>query len=215
MTPEGLVQIRVIKAGMNRGRLNNLLLNTGITSYHPSGGKQDVSKLRESKSLKTPRTQIRTFSSFGVKANIEYNKGTTQLVVQETCLGSRMVHCQKEIENTLAITSYHYSIFIGLLLSDGWISTYYKTNTNPRLKFRQPYSKYKVILSVFNNIAGYCERYPYYYGRMAKGKPISHVIIRTQILPCFKNLHALFFFFFLEKQKDYQKIYTIFWHRWL
>lgn len=106
LAPAGLAQIREIKAGMNKKRPNNLLLNSDTNFYLSSEEEEGVSTLRVSKYLKSPNTQkrtegrpqaslwfkgaapLRTFSSLGFKTNISCNKGRdTQLVVRETCLG--------------------------------------------------------------------------------------------------------------------------------
>lgn len=96
------------------------------------------------------------------------------------------------------IPHYYYSIFVGLLLSDGWsnIPTHHdnKININARIKLRQPYANLEYIWAVFNIIRQYCDRYPYHYVGLRNGKSVHDVIIRTQCLPCFIELHYMFYF---------------------
>jgi hypothetical protein len=103
----------------------------------------------------------------------------------------------KEISSKTKISSYYYSIFIGLLLSDGWsyIPARHNNeiNLNARIKFRQPYTNLEYILAVFNTISQYCDRYPYHYVGLRNGKRVHDVIIRTRCLPCFTELHSMFY----------------------
>ena len=98
----------------------------------------------------------------------------------------------KEVSTYIGIPPYQYSIFIGLLLSDGWVHIPYNKNIenrHARIKFRQPYANVEYSLSVFNEISDYCEKPPYYSGQ---GLPTRHVMIATSCLPCFTKLYSMF-----------------------
>jgi len=107
----------------------------------------------------------------------------------------------KEISSKTKISPYYYSIFIGLLLSDGWAYIPARHNNeinlNARIKFRQPYTNLEYILAVFNTISQYCDRYPYdYVGPLLLRRDVKRVhdvIIRTRCLPCFTELHSMFY----------------------
>lgn len=203
-TPEGLSEIREVKSGMNTGRaFTNSLLNSDASSKVP----RKVQKLSVSKSLNTPRIQKITFSSQWVKVKTNCNESRdTQLVVRGTNLGSRG-GCDNYRVCQSKIPPYYYNIFVGLLLSDGWLSEHSKTKPNLRLKFRQPYSQAEVIWYVLNNISHYCERSPYYYSGLRKGKYLHHILIRTCSFPYFTELYSVFFF--NKKKRLPENIYDL------
>ena len=88
------------------------------------------------------------------------------------------------------------SIIVGLLLSDGWLSlSVSQTLKNARLGFRQSLDKFEYVWFIwFNCLSHYCERYPYSYSSVRKGKPHYNATITTRALPCFTKLYNLFYF---------------------
>lgn len=136
----------------------------------------------------------------------------TQLVVWGTNLGSTAGgygQLKKEISDSVAIPPYQCSIFVGLLLSNGWLSLPYRgaREPNARFGFRLSYTQLDYIWSVFNDISFYCNRYPYSYVGVRKGTPFHIVTLTTQRLPCFTELYSMFYF---NKKKILpQNVYNI------
>jgi hypothetical protein len=54
------------------------------------------------------------------------------------------------------LVPYQYSIIIGLILSDGWLTTPSKTNKNARLGFAQSGDNSKYFWFVFWSLSHYC-----------------------------------------------------------
>lgn len=91
------------------------------------------------------------------------------------------------------IPPYLYSIFIGLLLSEGWANMHGKTNSKARIKFCQPYANKKYIYYVFREIHIYCEKDPYRFNSNLKGKPIDVILISTKWLFSFIDIYSMFY----------------------
>ena len=66
----------------------------------------------------------------------------------------------KQVSNMIVLAPYQYSVVIGLLLSDVWLSFASKTNKNARLGFKQSLSHSVYILFVFNILSHYCSTWP-------------------------------------------------------
>lgn len=60
----------------------------------------------------------------------------------------------------IKISPYQYSVIIGLLLSDGWLSFSNLRSKNPRLGFKQKLSNSEYVWFVFNLLSHYCGSYP-------------------------------------------------------
>jgi len=90
------------------------------------------------------------------------SKGSnTQLVVWGANLGyTTLLYREliKEISDSTVIPPYQYSIFVGLLLSNGWLSMPYSGSRKPNARFglQLPYSQIEYIWPVFNGISFYC-----------------------------------------------------------
>ena len=100
----------------------------------------------------------------------------------------------KQERNMIAIPPYQYSVIVGLLLSDGWLIIPGTTHINPRLGFSQSLSHFKYIWFVFNALSHYCENLPVIRERK-RAKKTTHwaVDVVTRSLPCFAELHSLFY----------------------
>lgn len=114
--------------------------------------------------------------------------------------------------NTLRyiIPQYQYSIFIALLLSNGWAYAHHKINSMVCIKFRQPYANKEYIYYVYREISIYCKKYPYRYtnSRHLKGKPIDEILIATKWLYCLNEIYSIFYIKKNEKIVPYN-IYNL------
>jgi hypothetical protein len=66
----------------------------------------------------------------------------------------------KQVSDMIALPSYHKSVIIGLLLSDGWLTIPVKNRKNARLGFKQSVSRATYLWFVFNRLSHYCSNYP-------------------------------------------------------
>jgi hypothetical protein len=123
------------------------------------------------------------------------NLGTTQKIEHvNTALSLYKQHI-KEVSTKDIIPPYRYSIFVGLLLSSGWVNIHNRTKVKTRIKFCQPYENKDYIYHVFREISIYCEKDPYRFvsDRFFKGKPVDNLLITTRWMYCFNNLYYMFY----------------------
>lgn len=99
----------------------------------------------------------------------------------------------KQERNMIAIPSYQYSVIVGLLLSDGWLIIPGTTHISPRLGLSQSLSHFKYVWFVFNALSHYCENFPVLRERRREKKTHWCVDVVTRSLPCFAELHSLFY----------------------
>jgi len=90
------------------------------------------------------------------------------------------------------LTPYITGVIVGLLLSDGWLALY-KGNKHARLGFKQSTIHNSYFWSVFTMLAHYCNSYPNLTVSIVKGLPYFGVQLQTRSLPCFTELHSLFY----------------------
>jgi len=65
------------------------------------------------------------------------------------------------ISKLYKFNNYQYSVVIGLLLSDGWISySKVKNGQNPRLGFKQSLNKFNYFFSTFMVLSPFCNSLP-------------------------------------------------------
>jgi hypothetical protein len=88
---------------------------------------------------------------------------------------------------------FQFSLLIGLLLSDGWLTYASPASKNARLGFKQSLTHFMYFWFVFNSLTAYCSSLPH----LAIGKrnnTLTYAIeIFSRSLPCFTNLHSLFY----------------------
>ena len=116
------------------------------------------------------------------------------LVVWGTNLTS-LVGCgrlTKLESNMIKLPNYQNSVIIGLLLSDGWLIVVSKTS-NARLGFKQAINNAQYVWFVFNELSHYCSSYPHLTKGIRAGKPYFGLQFFTRYLPCFTELHSLFY----------------------
>lgn len=99
----------------------------------------------------------------------------------------------KLVSSIINLPNYNKSIIIGLLLSDGWLTFASKTNKNARLGFKQTINKASYVWFIFNELSHYCSSYPYYAESKRSGKVLYNLGFFTRGLPCFTELHPLFY----------------------
>lgn len=125
---------------------------------------------------------------------LEPDLKTTSLVVYGTNLSStvnypkytRIIHCM------INIPIEHYSIFIGLLLSDAWLQCNLGKG-NARLGIKQTLNNSSYLLDVFFKLSHYCPSYPIITRTTVKGIKHSALQINTRSMPCITELYHLFY----------------------
>lgn len=97
----------------------------------------------------------------------------------------------KIVRNMFVLPPYHKSVVVGILLSDGYLTT--KLNENPRLEFKQSIKNSKYVLFVYNILCHYCHLYPYVLKNVRKDKVHLSLFFYTLQLACFGELRSLFY----------------------
>lgn len=97
--------------------------------------------------------------------SVAHGAGRLELVVWGTLMGSGIGMGKGRLTVKLAqiyvFPPYHYSVIIGLLLSDGWlVFTSKKWSVNPLIGFRQSLEKSHYFFSVFDILAPFCASFP-------------------------------------------------------
>lgn len=99
----------------------------------------------------------------------------------------------KNIRDMIELPPYQYSVAIGLLLSDGWLTFGSTTSLNARLGFTQSRARFDYAWFVFSTLSHYCSNYPSLTTRKRAGNTVYGVQIFTRSLPCFTKVHKLFY----------------------
>ena len=98
-----------------------------------------------------------------------------------------------QVSGMIKLPSHINSIIIGLLLSDGWLIFASKTSKNALLGFAQSGDNSKYFWFVFGYLTHYCSTYPTIRNRTRLGNPTVGLQFFTRSLPCFTELHTLFY----------------------
>jgi len=94
----------------------------------------------------------------------------------------------------IKLPSFHLSVIIGLILSDGGLSFSNKISKNALLRFEQSLSKAMYFYFVFYILSHYCSSYPSYHERYRKpGRASFSLSLFTRALPCFTELYNIFY----------------------
>ena len=88
------------------------------------------------------------------------------------------------------LSPYQYSVIIGLLLSDGWLS---KVRKNACLGFGQSGSNIGYFWFVFWSLSHYCSSYPLLRFRTRLGNKNINWQFSTRSMPCITELYSLFY----------------------
>lgn len=99
----------------------------------------------------------------------------------------------KIVSDIIQLTSYNKDIVVGLLLSDGWITSTSISNKNSRLGFKQSLSHSSYVWFVFFLLSHYCSSYPIFISTKTKDTPTYALQIFTRTLPCFSEIRSLFY----------------------
>jgi hypothetical protein len=89
------------------------------------------------------------------------------------------------------LAPYQFSIVVGLLLSDGWIS-FAETKTQARLGLTQSLDKFEYFWNVFVALSHYCAGLPTFRTRIRNSKLLYSLTFQTRSLSCFSKIHQLF-----------------------
>jgi hypothetical protein len=99
----------------------------------------------------------------------------------------------KQIRGMMKLPPYHFSVIMGLLLSDAWVSFASYTTLNARLGFKQSLAHSEYLWLVFFILAPYCSSYPRFIKSSINGTQFYALEFQTRSLPCFTVLHSLFY----------------------
>lgn len=95
--------------------------------------------------------------------------------------------------NMIKLPPYQYSILVGLILSDGWLTIGSSTSKNARFGFKQSLARSDHVWWVFNLLSHYCSSYPQLTTGIRSGKPFYGLQFFSRSLTCFTELHSLFY----------------------
>lgn len=150
----------------------------------------DVTGLTDAKFI-----SIKQFSTKNNHLSLAEATSSKAMVVWWTNLSSSVGKGRftKQISGMIKIPPYQLSVIIGLLLSDGWLIIASATNKNARLGFKQSLEKGIYVWFVFNELSHYCSSYPNLTKGIRAEKPFYGLEFFTRSLPCFSELHSLFY----------------------
>jgi len=97
----------------------------------------------------------------------------------------------KIVRSMFNFPAYHFSVIIGLLLSDGWVGG--SRGINPRFEFDQSTKSFAYAWHIFMILAPFCSSLPYFRTGVRKGKAFYSLKIFTRALPCIKFFVDLFY----------------------
>lgn len=103
------------------------------------------------------------------------------------------VRFTKQVSNMIKLPLYIYGVVIGVIHSDGWLSIPTPTSKSARLGFKQSLARFDYTWFVFNHLSHYCSSYPRLTTGVRKEKRFFGVEFATRALPCFTELHSLFY----------------------
>lgn len=125
------------------------------------------------------------------------SKGTVcrDLVLWGEYLGSMVGsgRLTKIERNMIKLAPTQYSVIIGVLLSDGWLTLSTEKSLNARLGLKQSLAQSSYVLFVFNLLSHYCASAPSLTSSTRAGKLLYGVQFFTRSLPCFTELYSLFY----------------------
>jgi len=118
----------------------------------------------------------------------------TEIVVWGSNLSSTVGtgRLTKVVKNMIALPPYQKSVVVGILLSDGHLSSS-KPHENPHLTFKQSLNSSSYVLFVFSILSHYCNVYPNLVKSIRKDKVHYALYFHTRGLPCFNELRSLFY----------------------
>jgi hypothetical protein len=96
--------------------------------------------------------------------------------------------------NMLKLAPTQYSVVVGVLLSDGWLTLSTEKSLNARLGLKQSLAQCSYVLFVFSLLSHYCASIPSLTSSNRAGKLLYGVQLFTRSLPCFTELYSLFYY---------------------
>jgi LAGLIDADG DNA endonuclease family len=127
--------------------------------------------------------------------NIKNNYNNKQIVWWGTNLSSNIGYGRstKVVLGMYKIPSFHNSVIIGILLSDGWVHNATSHAKSPRIGFKQSLLRFEYLWQVFSVLSPFCNRLP----RLIIGKRNKTITFgvefATRSLPCFITYLELFY----------------------
>lgn len=117
-----------------------------------------------------------------VPINLFYNLGSS--------VGSKKI--TKYIRYITPIHSYHLSVIVGIILTDGWLQKN-NPNWNARLGLKQGIVNFEYLWHVFQILSPFCQSLPHTTKNWMRGKLFYSGEIQTRTYPFFTILHSLFY----------------------
>ena len=99
----------------------------------------------------------------------------------------------KKESSMFVIAPYQKGIIIGMLLSDGWLVFASSSDKNARLGFKQSLARSAYVWFVFNQVSHYGNRCTRLTSGIRKGNRYNGLEFFSRFLPCFTELHTLFY----------------------
>lgn len=121
----------------------------------------------------------------GYKAIVVWGTNLTSLVGR-----GRITNKESKM---IKLPPYQYSVVIGMLLSDGWLTFSNSRNMNARLGFAQSGVNSMYVWYVFMILSPYCSSYLVHRIRKYEGKLTYRLHFFTRALSGFTELHYLFY----------------------
>lgn len=97
----------------------------------------------------------------------------------------------KNQRNMIQFNIIQRSIFIGVILSDGWIQ--HRIGWNPRIGFKQSIKNFEFFWTVFTQLSPFCSGYPWFTKTWKRGKIFYGIEFNTRQLKCFNEILNLFY----------------------
>jgi LAGLIDADG DNA endonuclease family len=151
--------------------------------------------IRRPKKGRLNSSSIRSKSSRSNRKYLNPNTDCTALVPYGSNLSST-VNSPKYtliVRQMVEIPIQHYSIFIGILISDAWLQ-HPHSKANARLGFKQSLSHFEFFWHVFTILSHYCSAYPYITKTTLNRVTHYSLGFTTRSLPCITELWGLFYF---------------------
>jgi hypothetical protein len=137
----------------------------------------------------------RFIQNFQIMKKLNMESQNKYLVIWGTNLGYsvRSVRFSKQERDMMKLPPFHFSVIVGLILSDACLRFPSLTSKNVRLEFDQALSHAQYLWFVFFILAPYCSSYPSILNRTLNGTKFSSLRFLTRSLLCFTELYSLFY----------------------
>jgi len=101
----------------------------------------------------------------------------------------------KYIRNITPVSYYQLSVFIGILLTDGWLQLSFgnKLFANARFGFKQSMNNFHYLWHVYTIFCHYCSSVPFKTQNFMRGKLFYSVELQTRAYPFLRELQSMFY----------------------